>query len=79
MECSGGLDGDTVASTASYLSFVEVHSRLSWLDLQVEEGQLIDIPFREQDDPPDQDGDSAASLSIVRSSMMAVASYCILL
>jgi len=61
MKYSGGFEDDTVASTVSYLSSVALRS-LGSVDVPVEAGRVIEIPFREQDDPPDFDGDSAASL-----------------
>jgi hypothetical protein len=55
-------DGDTVASTVSYLSTISVRGLSSSIGLQV--GQFLDIPFNEQDDPPDIDDFDAASLDI---------------
>jgi len=54
------LEGDTVASTASYMSEVEV-TRMGQRAPQVD-GYLVEIPVRELDDPPDGSDDEAASL-----------------
>jgi hypothetical protein len=57
------LDGDTAASSGSYMSRVEVQR----VDdggrpiLQLE-GHILEIPIRELDDPPDTEGMDAASL-----------------
>ena len=56
------FEGDTVASTATYLSSVSVQSIRGGVGgLQLEDF-IVDIPFREQDDPPDELLREAASL-----------------
>ena len=55
-------EGDTVASTVSYISSVLVQRVTSGMSgLQVE-GTVVNIPFQEQDDPPDDNAWDAASL-----------------
>ena len=54
------FEGDTVASTASYMLEVEV-TRMGQRAPQVD-GYLVEIPVRELDDPPDGSDDEAASL-----------------
>ena len=57
-------EGDTVASTISYVSNVLVQRVMSSVSgLQIE-GSTVNIPFREQDDPPDDYVWDAASLEI---------------
>ena len=53
-------DGETVASTSSYLSEVEVAVGLEHRTPQVV-GFELDIPERELDDPPDRNLDAATS------------------
>ena len=53
--------GDTVASTSSYLSEIEIHGIGTQQD-NMAEYEGFEIPFRELDDPPD-DGDRDAALS----------------
>jgi len=56
------LEGETVGTTATYLSEISVQQIVdSVASLQVEQ-LVIEIPFAEQDDPPDDDRMEAASL-----------------
>ena len=50
-QVSSGFEGDTVASTASYLTAIEV-VRMANREPQTE-GFVVEIPMRELDDPPD--------------------------
>lgn len=52
------FEGVTVASTASYMSEVEVSRVYRW-PLQIS-GQVVEIPIRELDDPSDDGGDEAS-------------------
>ena len=56
-----GFEGDTVASTISSLTGIQVW-RLSGFSANQMEGFIIAIPFQEQDDPPDLGDGGAASL-----------------
>lgn len=47
MKYSGGFEDDKVASTVSYLSSFALRS-LGSVDVPVEAGRVIEIPFREQ-------------------------------
>ena len=57
----GVFEGDTVASTISSLTSIQVR-RLSVFCANQMEGFIIAIPFQEQDDPPDLGDGGAASL-----------------
>ena len=54
--------GDTVASTSSYLSEIEIYGIGNQLDNMKEE-EVSEIPFRESEDPPD-DWERNAALSV---------------
>ena len=59
-EADGQWEGNTEASTRSFLSQVDVY-RLDTNEFQLE-GHVIEIPIRELDDPPDNRAEEAASL-----------------
>ena len=63
---SEGFDGETVASTGNSLTSVCVWRLSGYSAIQVE-GSILDIPFQEQDDPPDLRDWDAASPEYVKS------------
>mmetsp|Transcript_12620 Transcript_12620/g.18130 ORF Transcript_12620/g.18130 Transcript_12620/m.18130 type:complete len:206 (+) Transcript_12620:2793-3410(+) len=62
----GSWEGETEASTSSYLSDLEICSVHSQQEQQ-RTGYILEIPFRELDDPPDE-GLGEAALQDARSS-----------
>ena len=52
---SVGYEGSTVGTTVTYLSSVSVRQVEFQLEARQVEGMVLEIPFVEQDDPPDEE------------------------